>query len=63
MDAIMQALGEQHGELDDLLAGLDGESWGRPVPDCPGWSVADVVLHIAQTDELVVAAVDGGFSA
>lgn len=59
----MQALGEQHRELDDLLAGLDGDAWGRPAPDCPGWSVADVVLHLAQTDELVVAAVDGGFPA
>lgn len=63
MDAIMQALGEQHGELDGLLAGLDDRAWARPVPDCPGWSVADVVLHLAQTDELVVAAVDGGFPA
>lgn len=59
----MQALGEQHGELDGLLAGLDDAAWARPVPDCPGWSVADVVLHLAQTDELVVAAVDGGFAA
>ncbi|MHA6779960.1 maleylpyruvate isomerase family mycothiol-dependent enzyme [Pseudonocardia saturnea] len=63
MDAIMQALGEQHGELDGLLAGLDDRGWARPVPDCPGWSVTDVVLHLAQTDELVVSAVDGGFAA
>lgn len=59
----MQALTEQHRELDGLLTGLDGGAWARPVPGCPGWSVADVVLHLAQTDELVVAAVDRGFAA
>lgn len=61
MDAIVQALTEQHRELDDVLGGLDADGWPRPVPACPGWSVADVVLHLAQTDELVVASVDGGF--
>ncbi|GAA2566130.1 maleylpyruvate isomerase family mycothiol-dependent enzyme [Pseudonocardia hydrocarbonoxydans] len=63
MDAITTALREQHEELDALLAGLDDAGWARPVPDCPGWSVADVVLHLAQTDELVVSAADGGFAA
>lgn len=63
MDAITTALREQHEELDALLTGLDDAGWARPVPDCPGWSVADVVLHLAQTDELVVSAVDGGFPA
>jgi uncharacterized protein (TIGR03084 family) len=63
VDAIMQALTEQHRELDGLLTRLDGQAWARPVPGCPGWSVADVVLHLAQTDELVVASVDEGFAA
>ncbi|MBW0118858.1 maleylpyruvate isomerase N-terminal domain-containing protein, partial [Pseudonocardia abyssalis] len=63
MEAITQALREQHDELDGVLAGLDDAGWARPVPDCPGWSVADVVLHLAQTDELVVSSIDAGFSA
>jgi uncharacterized protein (TIGR03084 family) len=55
MEAIVQELGEQHDELDALLSAMDGTGWDRAVPDCPGWTVADVVLHLAQTDELVVA--------
>lgn len=58
----MHALTEQHRELDGMLAGLDGDAWTRPVPSCPGWVVTDVVLHLAQTDELVVASADGGFA-
>jgi uncharacterized protein (TIGR03083 family) len=48
---------------DDLLGTLDGlgaDDWGREVPDCPGWSVADVVGHLigaarahASTRELI----------
>jgi len=63
MEAIMRALGDQHDELDGILSGLDDDAWGRPVPDCPGWSVVDVVLHLAQTDELVVSSADIGFAA
>lgn len=59
----MRALTEQHRELEGVLTGLDADAWVRPVPGCPGWSVADVVLHLAQTDELVVASVERGFAA
>lgn len=54
----LAALAEQHDELDALLAGLDGAGWARP-SRCPGWSVADVALHLAQTDEMACASVDG----
>ena len=63
MKAIMQALGDQHQELDTLLSGLDERDWMRDAPDCPGWTVSDVVLHLAQTDELVPAAASQGFTA
>ncbi|HEY6422015.1 MAG TPA: maleylpyruvate isomerase family mycothiol-dependent enzyme [Pseudonocardiaceae bacterium] len=59
MDAVVAALDEQRGELDELLAGLDDRGWSMP-SRCPGWSVADVVLHLAQTSEL--AAAGGSFS-
>lgn len=63
MDAITRALAAQHEELDDLLDGLDEPDWGRPVPACPGWTVADTVLHLAQTDELVLSSAEHGFAA
>ena len=55
MDAVVSALGDQHGELERLIAPLDPQHWARPSPDCPGWTVADVVLHLAQVDEWVMA--------
>lgn len=61
MDSILVALAEQHAELDDLLAGLDDHGWGRP-SRCDGWSVADVVLHLAQTDAMAVASLEGRFA-
>lgn len=58
MDAIVAALAEQHAELEALLARLDDDAWQRPTP-CEGWTVADVVLHLAQTDELAHASARG----
>ena len=63
MDAVLTALAEQHAELDELLAGLDGAGWATPTPACPGWTVADVALHLAQTDELGIASATGRLSA
>src|SRR5207245_2894880 len=48
MDAILTALAEQQAELLGLLAPLDDSGWQRPSA-CEGWTVADVVLHVAQT--------------
>jgi len=55
MEAIMAAVAEQHAELAGLLEGLDEDGWRRPAPACPGWTIADVVLHLAQTDELATS--------
>lgn len=63
MKVIMQALADQHEELDALLGGFEECDWERDVSDCPGWTVGDVVLHLAQTDELVPAAQMYGFTA
>ena len=54
MRTILWALTEQHRELDQALAGLTGNDWAL-VSRCLGWTIADVVLHLAQTDELAVA--------
>jgi uncharacterized protein (TIGR03084 family) len=40
--------------LEACLANLDEDSWLRP-SGAPGWTVADVVLHLAQSEELVAA--------
>ena len=60
MDAVVTALAEQHAELSALLVGLDEPGWQRP-SRCEGWTVADVVLHLAQTDELALASARGRF--
>ena len=61
MPAILTALDEQHSELAALLDPLDRSDWERPTR-CDGWTVADVVLHLAQTDELAVASAQGRFA-
>ena len=44
--------------LEAILASLDEGSWVSPSA-APGWSIVDVVLHLAQTDEAVIQAVAG----
>ncbi len=62
MNEILTALREQQDELDELLIGLADAGWATPTPACPGWSVADVVLHLAQTDEFAQASASGEFA-
>lgn len=54
------ALGDEHAALGDLLAGLGAADWERPTR-CEGWTVADVVLHLSQSDALALAALAGDF--
>jgi len=54
MEAILTALGEQHAELEALLDPLEDVGWQRPTR-CDGWNVADVVLHLSQTDDFALA--------
>ena len=62
MDAIVDALAAQQAELAGLLADLEDAGWSAPTR-CEGWDVADVVLHLAQTDELAVGSARGRFTA
>jgi uncharacterized protein (TIGR03084 family) len=57
MRDIVDAWADQQSELAGLLDGLDVDGWSRPSP-CEGWSVADVVLHLAQTNEMAIGSVD-----
>jgi len=66
VDTNVAALSDQHADLAGLLTGLDEPAWSTPTPSCPGWTIADVVVHLAQTDELASASargnIDRGFS-
>jgi len=44
--------------LESILARLDAAAWRSPSA-APGWSVADVMLHLAQTEEAVVVTTGG----
>ena len=57
-DHLLTDLGDQHAELGSLLDGLGPGGWAAPSP-CDGWDVADVVLHLHQTDELALASLRG----
>jgi uncharacterized protein (TIGR03084 family) len=58
MDEVVVALRDELDALDSLVSGLDGSDWRRPSA-CPGWSVADVLVHLAQTNEVATASVEG----
>ena len=57
VETIVAALAAQQAELTSLL---QDDAWDRP-SRCEGWSVADVVLHRAQTNEMAQASIDGTF--
>ena len=57
MHEVAGALREQLDELASLVSGLDAEQWLSPSA-CPGWSVRDVLLHLAQTNDVAIASVE-----
>lgn len=58
MTDIFDDLAAEYAQLDAMLAGLTAAQWAHPSA-AAGWSVADVVLHLAQTDELARASIAG----
>jgi uncharacterized protein (TIGR03084 family) len=56
--AIFEDLDAEQDRLAAILAGLDEAQWTAPSA-AAGWSVADVVLHRAQSDDAVVASAEG----
>lgn len=62
VDDVVAALRAQQAELAAYVADLDVVGLSQP-SRCPGWSVADVLLHLAQTDELAIASVAGEYAA
>ena len=55
------ALQDELDELARLLDRLAPADWGRPTR-CEGWDVADVVLHLAQTNEMATASFTGRYT-
>jgi len=58
MDDAVTALGRQQAELADHVAAAPAADLERS-SRCDGWSVADVLLHLAQTNEMAVASIEG----
>ena len=61
MDGILTGLAEQVDELDGLVSGLDEDGFALP-SRCAGWSISDVLLHLAQTNDMAVASAEGRFT-
>jgi uncharacterized protein (TIGR03084 family) len=55
---IIEALREQHQELLSMVTGLAEDQLALPSA-CKGWSVSDVLLHLAQTNEMAAASASG----
>jgi uncharacterized protein (TIGR03084 family) len=58
MDKVLDALVGQNAVLAAMLAPLGADRWALPSA-CDGWSISDVVLHLAQTNELAAASAEG----
>ncbi len=52
------ALRAEGDRLEEILAGLDEAQWSA-ASGAAGWSVTDVVLHLAQSEEAVLASLAG----
>ena len=59
---VVDALDAQQQELESLLADRSDAGWLAP-SRCQGWTVKDVVVHLAQTNEMAVASVAGDLPA
>ncbi|HVN50921.1 MAG TPA: maleylpyruvate isomerase family mycothiol-dependent enzyme [Acidimicrobiales bacterium] len=62
MEDVLAALADQHRRLAVVVDGCRPADWERPTR-CPGWDVAAVLLHLAQTDALAAASARGELDA
>ena len=56
---VFDDLGAEQERLAGILGGLDDAQW-LSASGAAGWTIADVVLHLAQSEESVVVTVSGG---
>ncbi|GAA2164289.1 maleylpyruvate isomerase family mycothiol-dependent enzyme [Actinomadura napierensis] len=52
MADVFEDLAAEYRQLDAVLAALTPDQWSAP-SDAAGWTVADVVLHLTQSEEVV----------
>jgi uncharacterized protein (TIGR03084 family) len=57
--SIFDDLGAEQEQLEKILSGLDEAQW-RSASAAEGWTIADVVLHLAQSEEAAAATVTHG---
>lgn len=57
--SIYDDLAAETGQFEALLGTLTEADWARPSA-CAGWTISDVVLHLAQCEEAVVSTVRHG---
>src|SRR5579859_8024324 len=55
---VLTDLSDEQDRLDAFLGGLDPADWRR-LSATPPWTISDVVLHLAQTEEAVVLTISG----
>ncbi|WP_412747690.1 maleylpyruvate isomerase family mycothiol-dependent enzyme [Krasilnikovia sp. M28-CT-15] len=55
---VLDDLVEELDRLEVILSALPGSAWGA-ASAAPGWTVTDVVLHLAQSEEAVTATAAG----
>ena len=55
---VFDDLEAEQDRLEEILAGLSEPEWESPSA-AAGWTIADVVLHLAQSEEAVVASAAG----
>ncbi len=60
MDEILAGLDEQQAELDGLINPVDEAAWAA-ASRCNGWTVSDVMLHLAQTNEMAIGSLTAAF--
>ena len=53
IDDVLEDLVAEYDRLESILESLTDEQW-RSESDAPGWTVTDVMIHLAQTEEGVV---------
>jgi uncharacterized protein (TIGR03083 family) len=52
-DGFRAAYRETLGDIETLVAPLDGASWDHPT-GCPGWTVRDIVAHVIATESFLI---------
>jgi uncharacterized protein (TIGR03084 family) len=55
---VFDDLAAEQERLESILVGLDEAQWASD-SGAVGWTIADVVLHLAQAEEMVAASIEG----